>query len=142
LVNVAFVCVHNAGRSQMAAAFGRAMAPPGVKVLSGGTEPAKALNPTVVAVMGEKGVDLSKEVPRKLPYEEAMSADYFITMGCSPDEACPAGYRGDVRDWDLPDPKGKSLEEVRKIRDEIESRVRALMVEIESTNSRKGGASA
>ena len=142
MVSIAFVCVHNAGRSQMAAAFGRAMAPPGVRILSGGTEPAKSINPTVVAVMREKGIDLSREVPRKLSYEEAMSADYFITMGCSPEEACPAGYRGDVREWELPDPKGKSEDEVRKIRDEIEARVRALLREIAAAEPRARGASA
>lgn len=127
---VAFVCVHNAGRSQMAAAFARKLAPPGVSVLSAGTEPAKALNPVVVQAMREKGIDLARAVPRKLVHDEAMSADYFVTMGCAPEQACPAGYRGDVRDWKLEDPKGKTLHEVRLIRDEIEERVRALIEEI------------
>jgi protein-tyrosine-phosphatase len=132
LTTIAFVCVHNAGRSQMAAAFARAAAPEGIAVLSGGTEPGRAVNPVVIEAMREKGIDLSGAKPQKLTYEQAMSADFFITMGCSPDEACPAGFRGDTRDWALPDPKGKPLEEVRKIRDDIESRVRALLAEIEA----------
>lgn len=130
MTTVAFVCVHNAGRSQMAAGFARALAPPGVKVLSGGTAPATSVNPTVVAAMMERGIDISKAVPHKLTYDEAMSADYFITMGCSPDEACPAGFRGDTRDWALDDPKGKTLGEIRGIRDEIERRVKALLAEM------------
>ena len=130
MTTVAFVCVHNAGRSQMAAGFARALAPATVTVLSGGTEPAKAVNPTVVAVMKERGIDLSTAQPHKLTYDEAMSADYFITMGCSQDEACPAGFRGDTRDWQLEDPKGKSIEQIRGIRDEIEKRERALLREI------------
>ncbi len=118
----------------MAAAFARKLAPAGVKVVSGGTVPGKALNPTVVEAMREKGIDLSGLVPRKLGYDEAMAADYFITMGCAPEEACPAGFRGDTRDWDLPDPKGQSLEEVRAIRDAIEARVRALLAELRTLN--------
>jgi arsenate reductase len=142
MTRIAFVCVHNAGRSQMAAAFARKMAPPGVAVLSGGTEPAARLNPSVIAAMAEKGIDISGEAPRRLTFEEAMSADYFITMGCSPEDACPAGYRGDTRDWALEDPKGKPMEVVRAIRDEIERRVKALLVEIQArptTGRPKGG---
>lgn len=129
---IAFVCLHNAGRSQMAAAFARKLAPRAVTVLSAGTEPAKAVNPVVVEAMREKGIDIAGVVPRRLGYDEAMGANYFITMGCAPEEACPAGFRGDARDWDLPDPKGKSLAQVRKIRDEIEVRVRALMAELKA----------
>jgi arsenate reductase len=127
---IAFVCVHNAGRSQMAAAFARNLAPDGIAVISGGTVPGPSVNPVVVAAMKERGIDISRAAPRKLAYDEAMSADYFITMGCSPEEACPAGFRGDTREWDLQDPKGKSLQDVRAIRDEIERRVKALLAEI------------
>lgn len=140
--SIAFVCVHNAGRSQIAAAFARKLAPPEVTVASGGTQPALRLNLTVVEAMLEKRLDLRGLAPRKLTYEEAMGADFFITMGCSPEDACPAGYRGDTQDWDLEDPKGKSLEDVRKIRDEIEARVRALLDEIgraRTGGARKGG---
>jgi arsenate reductase (thioredoxin) len=130
LTTIAFVCVHNAGRSQMAAAFARRDAAKGARVISGGTEPGTAVNPVVVEAMREKGIDISGAKPHKLTYDEAMSADYFIAMGCSPEEACPVGFRGDTRDWALDDPKGKSLAEVRKIRDEIERRVAALLEEI------------
>ena len=130
MTTVAFVCVHNAGRSQMAAAFARGMVPPGITVISAGTQPAKAVNPVVVEAMRERGFDLAGEVPRKLTFDEAMAANYFVTMGCDPEEACPAGYRGDVRDWKLADPKGKTLPEVRLIRDEVEERVRALIEEL------------
>ncbi len=139
MTTLAFVCVHNAGRSQMAAGLARALAPPTVRVLSGGTDPAKAVNATVVAVMGERGIDISSAVPHKLTYDEAMSADFFITMGCSPEEACPAGYRGDTRDWQLPDPKGKGIDEIRGIRDEIEIRVAALLAEIAAEAATKRG---
>jgi arsenate reductase (thioredoxin) len=134
---IAFVCVHNAGRSQMAAAFARKLAPEGVAVISGGTVPAQSVNPVVVAVLKEKGIDISGVVPHKLGYDEAMSADYLITMGCSPDEACPAGFRGDAREWNLEDPKGKSIEEIRAIRDEIEKRVSELLVEIGKDRPRR-----
>lgn len=127
---IAFVCVHNAGRSQMAAAFARRAAPAGITVISAGTEPAKAVNPVVVEAMRERGFDLTGEVPRNLTFQEAMAADYFVTMGCAPEEACPAGYRGDVRDWKLADPKGRTLLEVRAIRDQIEERVLALIEQI------------
>lgn len=139
MTTIAFVCVHNAGRSQMAAALARRLAPPGVNIVSGGTDPGVKVNPIVVEAMLEKDVDLRGAVPRKLGYEEAMSADYFITMGCSPDEACPTGYRGDTRDWELPDPKGKSLAEVRAIRDAIEVKVKRLLDEV-SAPSPRGGA--
>jgi arsenate reductase len=140
LPTVAFVCVHNAGRSQMAAAWARRLGPPNLHVISGGTEPATHVNPKVVQAMGEVGIDLSGVVPHKLSFDEAMHADYFITMGCSREEACPAGYRGDVRDWALPDPKGKSIEEVRAIRDAIEARVREFLVEIApAKEARRGG---
>ena len=114
----------------MAAAFARRDAAKGTRVISGGTEPGSSVNPVVVEAMREKGIDISGQKPHKLTYDEAMSADYFITMGCSPEEACPAGFRGDTRDWALEDPKGKSLPEVRKIRDDIERRVAALLKEI------------
>lgn len=130
MTSVAFVCVGNAGRSQMAAAFARALGPPGLTVLSGGTKPAAKVNETVVEAMREKGIDLRGAVPRKLTLVEAAGADFFVTMGCSLDEACPSGYRGDARAWQLDDPKGKSLDEVRAIRDATEGAVRGLLAEI------------
>lgn len=129
-MKIAFVCVQNAGRSQMAAAFGRALAPKGVEIISGGTSPADRVNPIVAEAMRERGIDISKERPRAVTPRELEDADYVITMGCSAGEVCPATFRGDARDWALPDPKGRGIEEVRTIRNEIQRRVVELMEEI------------
>ena len=124
---VIFACVHNAGRSQMAAALFNAQADPKrVRALSAGTQPGTRVHPEVVAVMREIGVDLSSATPQRLTDELASGAELLITMGCG--DACPAvpGLRRD--DWPLADPKGQPLERVREIRDEIRSRVRDLIV--------------
>ena len=130
MVRIAFVCVENAGRSQMAAGFARAIADRGEEVLSGGTLPAKDVNPVVVDVMREAGVDLSRERPHRIKPSELEGCDVVVTMGCAAGDICPATFRGDAVDWALPDPKGRSKAEVREIRDEIERRVRALFAEI------------
>lgn len=127
---IAFVCVENAGRSQMAGAFARRAHRAGLTILSGGTNPAPRVNPTVVEAMREVGIDLSREVPRAVGPAELADCDYVVTMGCAAGDVCPATFRGDAADWDLPDPKGKSLEDVRRIRDEIERRVRAFLDEV------------
>jgi protein-tyrosine-phosphatase len=136
-LRVAFVCVENAGRSQMAAALaGRERERRGldgtVEVLSGGTDPAESVHEVVVRAMGELDVDLSGEEPREIPREELLSVDVVVTMGCSADDVCPATWRGDARDWGLDDPAGRSLDDVREIRDEIAERVGALFDEIEA----------
>lgn len=125
---VLFLCVHNAGRSQMAAALLERYAAGRVEVRSAGSTPASALNPAVVAAMAEVGIDISKEVPKALSDEAAKQADVVVTMGCG--DACPyyAGKR--YIDWELPDPAGRSLDEVRPIRDEIDRRVRAMLAEL------------
>jgi arsenate reductase (thioredoxin) len=124
---VLFVCVENAGRSQMAEAFARKY---GLISSSAGTVPSQKINPTVVRAMGEKGIDISRNKPKMLTEEMIERADLVVTMGCSVEEVCPrpvlAKMRKKLIDWNLADPKGKSLEEVRKIRDEIEANVRAL----------------
>ena len=123
---ILFACVHNAGRSQMAAAFFNALADPEKAVaLSAGTEPGPRVHPEVVAVMKEVGLDLSAAVPRQLTPELARGAALLVTMGCG--EGCPAvpGLRRE--DWPLEDPKGRPLERVREIRDEIRRRVRELI---------------
>ena len=130
MVAIAFVCVENAGRSQMAAGFARALAPAGVTILSGGTRPARHLHPLVVEAMLERGIDLSHERPKRIGPSDLASCEVIVTMGCSQEDVCPAHFRGDARDWALPDPKGRSREEVGKIRDEIERRVRLLLEEI------------
>ena len=122
---VVFLCVHNAGRSQMAAGFARHLAADSVEVFSGGSDPAEHINPVAVAAMAEKGVDIVGQSPRRWTDDIIRSADVVVTMGCG--DECP--YFSDVRyeDWELADPSGLSIEEVRPIRDEIEKRVRELL---------------
>lgn len=130
MVTLAFVCVENAGRSQMAAAFARRRRLNGVTILCGGTRPAPHVHPEVVAVMHEVGIDLDGEAPRAITSAEILASDIVVTMGCAAGDVCPARFRGDTVDWALPDPGGKPLEEVRRIRDEIERRVDALLREV------------
>jgi arsenate reductase len=129
---VLFVCVHNAGRSQMAAALLDHYAKGRVQVRSAGTVPADEINPAVVEAMAEVGIDISKESPKSLTDEVVRHADAVITMGCG--DACPIYPGKRYLDWDLTDPAGKGLEEVRPIRDEIDRRVRALLDELVSSN--------
>ena len=127
---VLFVCVHNAGRSQMAAALLERYARGRVRVRSAGSEPADELNPAVVEAMHEVGIDLDGRRPRRLEDEQVRAADVVITMGCG--DACPIYPGKRYEDWELDDPAGKRVEEVRAIRDEIDRRVRALLVAIET----------
>jgi arsenate reductase (thioredoxin) len=123
---VVFACVHNAGRSQMAAALFDACADPGLaRALSAGTRPAERVHPEVVTVMREFGLDLASVRPQLLTPELASGAVLLVTMGCG--EACPVVAGAEVLDWPLRDPRGLALEEVRAIRDEIRSRVSALV---------------
>jgi protein-tyrosine-phosphatase len=128
LPEVLFVCVHNAGRSQMAAALLDLRSAGRVRVRSAGTEPAADLNPSVVAVMAEVGIDVTKAIPKRLTDEMAREADVVVLMGCG--DACPVYPGKRYLDWDLPDPAGKAVEEVRPIRDEIDRRVRQLVEEL------------
>lgn len=125
---VLFVCVHNAGRSQMAAALLDHHAAGRVSVRSAGSTPADQINPAVIAVMDEIGLDLSKEFPKPLTSDAVEAADIVITMGCG--DACPVFPGKRYLDWELIDPSGKSVEEVRSIRDAIDRRVRGLLAEI------------
>jgi len=125
---VLFMCVHNAGRSQMAAALLEHYAGGRVVVRSAGSTPARELKPAVVAAMAEVGIDISKEVPRALTDETAKEADVVVTMGCG--DTCPYYPGKRYVDWELPDPEGRDLEEVRPIRDEIDRRVKALLAEL------------
>lgn len=120
-----FVCVHNAGRSQMAAGFLRSLAGGRVEVLSAGSEPAERVNPVAAQVMAEKGVDISQEHPKPLRASAVGEADVVVTMGCG--DACPVYPGKRYEDWDLEDPAGKDLQTVRGIRDQIEARVRRLI---------------
>ncbi|HLH68050.1 MAG TPA: arsenate reductase ArsC [Candidatus Dormibacteraeota bacterium] len=125
---VLFVCVHNAGRSQMAAAFLRRLAAGRVEALSGGTLPAEAVHPTVVQAMAEVGIDISRERPRSLAEAAVQRADVVVTMGCG--DSCPFYPGKRYEDWEVEDPAGKDLGTVRRIRDEIEVRVRQLVREL------------
>lgn len=119
-----FVCVENAGRSQMAQAF-LARHAPGVGSRSAGTRPAAEVNPVVVEAMMEVGIDLSKNRPRTLS-SDMLSGSVLVNMGCVDEDACPAMLH-DAVEWDIPDPKGRPLEQVREIRDYVESKVRELV---------------
>jgi protein-tyrosine-phosphatase len=126
MLKVIFACVHNAGRSQMAAAFFHQLADPAkARALSAGTEPGERVHPEVQAVMAEVGIDLSQARPQKLTQALASEAQLLITMGCG--DNCPyvPGLRRD--DWPLPDPKGRPIAEVRAIRDEVKRRVEELL---------------
>jgi protein-tyrosine-phosphatase len=125
---VLFVCVHNAGRSQIAAALLDRYAAGRVRVRSAGSAPASEINPAVIAVMAEVGVDLTAESPKQLTGEAVQAADVVITMGCG--DACPVYPGKRYLDWELPDPAGKTADQVRPIRDQIDARVRALLAEL------------
>jgi arsenate reductase (thioredoxin) len=130
---VLFVCVHNAGRSQMAAALLDRYAEGRVHVRSAGSEPASSLNPRVVEAMNEVGIDISREFPKPLTDEFVRAADVVVTMGCG--DACPFYPGKRYEDWELDDPAGQDLATVRRIRDEIEVRVRRLIAEVVGTRA-------
>jgi len=126
--SVLFVCIHNAGRSQMAAGFLRSLAGAQVQVRSAGSEPGERVNPAAVQAMAEVGIDISGQSPKLLTTEAVESSAVVITMGCG--DACPIFPGISYRNWELEDPAGQGIEAVRPIRDEIEKRVRALRDEI------------
>ena len=130
MARVLFVCLHNAGRSQMSAALFERAAAGRHEAISAGTTPAERVHPEVLVVMSELGIDLSDRVPRKLTRELAEQADVVVTMGCG--DACPYIPGKRYIDWDLADPKGRPIEEVRATRDEIAARVAALAAELDS----------
>jgi arsenate reductase (thioredoxin) len=126
--SVVFLCVHNAGRSQMAAGFARAIGGDRVEISSGGSDPGSEINPSAVAVMAEAGVDIAGEFPKPWTDEIVRAADVIITMGCG--DACPIFPGKRYEDWEVADPAGLAVEAVRPIRDEIEARVRHLLAEL------------
>ncbi|MFF7233406.1 arsenate reductase ArsC [Streptomyces sioyaensis] len=132
LPSVLFVCVHNAGRSQMAAAFLTHLAGDRVQVRSAGSAPADRVNPAVVAAMAEVGIDVAAETPKVLTVEAVQASDVVITMGCG--DSCPVFPGKRYLDWQLADPAGQGAEAVRPIRNEIETRVRGLIDEIASAD--------
>ena len=127
---VLFVCVHNAGRSQMAAGYLQALAGDRVQVLSAGTAPKDSVNPSAISAMAEEGIDIANSTPKVLTDESVKESDYVITMGCG--DACPFFPGKTYLDWPLNDPAGKGVDEVRPIRDEIRAKVEALISEIDA----------
>ena len=125
---VLFVCVHNAGRSQMAAGYLRALGGDAVEVLSAGSAPGATVNPVAVEAMAEEGIDISGAIPTLLTSDSVRESDVVITMGCG--DACPIFPGKRYEDWVLDDPAGQGIEDVRRIRDDIRGRVIALLVEL------------
>jgi len=126
---VLFICVGNAGRSQMAEAFFNHLARGKVQATSAGTNPASRVDPTVIELMNELGIDMSSHYPKKLTVEMLDTADKIITMGCGVEQACPATLT-ETEDWGLEDPKGQPKEKIRDIRDQIKARVEKLLQEM------------
>jgi protein-tyrosine-phosphatase len=120
---ILFVCVENAGRSQMAEGFFRKYCPPGFEPQSGGTKPIDAINPLVIQVMEEIGIDISIQTPKLISDSIIKKSTKIVNMGCVDKESCPALFVKNLVEWSIPDPKGKPIDEVRKIRDLIEKRI-------------------
>ncbi len=127
---ILFVCVENAGRSQMAEAFATKYGNEKVIASSAGNKPAEKVNPVVAEVLKEKGIDISMNKPKLITAKMANEADLVVTMGCNDQEVCPGPFFKPTIEWHLEDPKGKPIEKVREIRDQIEAQVRALITEL------------
>ncbi len=131
ITNILFVCVENAGRSQMAEAFFKKYAPKKFNVISAGTTPSSQLNPLSVKVMNEIGIDLNDQQPKLLSNNMIESSFKTINMGCMDKESCPSLFIKEVLDWNISDPNEKSIDEVRKIRDQIKTKVMSLIDSLE-----------
>jgi len=134
LKRILFVCVENAGRSQMAEAFANKYGNDKFIVSSAGNKPANRVNPIVVEALKEKGIDISLNEPKLLTFQMTQDADLIVTMGCNDNGICPGPFFKPTIDWKLEDPKGKSIEKIREIRDDIEQRVQKLIAQ-ESKNN-------
>jgi arsenate reductase len=126
---ILFVCVENAGRSQMAQGFAEALGKGRLEVYSAGSRPSSHINPLVIEAMKEKGIDLSSRHPKGLNDLPPVEMDYLVTMGC--EETCPAVLAKKIIEWQIPDPKGKPIDEIRRIRDMLEAKVKNLLKEVE-----------
>ena len=127
---ILFVCVENAGRSQIAEGFFRKYAPDGYESISAGTKPVNNLNPIAVKVMKEIGIDISRQKSKLVSNEMINNSEEVVNMGCMDKESCPALFVEDIADWRIEDPKGKSIEHVREIRDTIEKKIKELVEEL------------
>jgi arsenate reductase (thioredoxin) len=127
---ILFVCVENAGRSQIAEVFFKKYAPNGFKAQSAGTKPVSQINPIVVQAMREVGIDITAQKSKEITEEMVRDSNNIVNMGCMDKSFCPTLFLPKVIEWNLPDPKGKPIEEVREIRDEIEKRIKELVAEI------------
>ena len=125
---ILFVCVHNAGRSQMAAGYAQALGGDRIEVRSAGSEPADQINPNAIAVMAEEGIDIAANAPKILTTDAVRESDVVITMGCG--DTCPIFPGKRYEDWELTDPAGQPIEVVREVRDDIKARVEALLAEV------------
>lgn len=132
---VLFVCVENAGRSQMAEGFFNKSPPKGYKAISAGTKPVSQLNPLAVDAMYEIGIDISRQASKDITEDMIRNSDVRVNMGCMKKESCPTLFLHNVLDWNIEDPKGKPIEKVREIRDEIKQRVKELVTSIESNQT-------
>ena len=131
--SILFVCIENAGRSQMAEGFFNKHAPQGYKGISGGTKPVSQINPIVVEAMKEVGIDISNQKLKDITEDMMRNSFRTVNMGCMDKESCPTLFLPNVLDWNLEDPKGKSIEIVREIRDEIDQRVKEIVASIEAS---------
>ena len=127
---ILFVCVENAGRSQMAEGFFKKYSPEGYQVVSAGTKPISEINPVAIEAMNEVGIDITNQKSKELTEEMIRTSDKIINMGCMDKEACPSLFLNNLLDWNIEDPKGKPIEKVREIRDEIDQRVKELVAGI------------
>ena len=127
---ILFVCVENAGRSQMAEGFFKQYSPEGYQVASAGTKPISEINPVAIEAMNEVGIDITNQKSKELTEEMIHTSDKIINMGCMDKEACPSLFLNNLLDWNIEDPKGKPIEKVREIRDEIDQRVKELVAGI------------
>jgi arsenate reductase len=129
-IKIVFICVENARRSQMAQGFAEALGQGKIEVYSAGSNPSSQIDPSVIEVMKEKGIDLSGKRPKSLNELPSMEMDYLVTMGC--EETCPAVWAKKIIEWEIPDPKGKPIDEIRRIRDMLEAKVKMLLEEVDS----------
>ena len=131
---ILFVCVENAARSQMAEAFFKKYMPKGFEVISAGTKPGSEVNPIVLQAMNEIGINIKNQTPKPISQQIISESEKAVNMGCIDKESCPALFMKDVLDWQIPDPKGKPIEVVREIRDQIKAKVMFLIKSLEENN--------